>query len=493
MDLDQARGIISAWAHEEFGRLLEVREINVIRRVSGRIWAGELYCTTREGDVKVGTAGVDEQGDLVEVFGADQLVDSLVRMRITQLEAAARETQVSAEDDFYDLSMGEDFGMGGGEDELDGVFATLDPSGIRARADALIASTERDKLLEARELLPQLLINPDIRGSVLRQMGELELLLGELDLGVNYLEAAAREFADVADVDALDHVARLILQVVGDDRFESSIVKQLLDRARARMRPIARLDHAPLFIGMSDEELFQLSGASVQIAIAPGEDLLREGDPATMAFVVKEGVLSIRIETADGGSRVVRSCFPGDFVGESSVLGEPGATCTATVRGEIPAQLWRFEGRRLREIISEYPEVGMRIESARTLHQLDSFMSMHDATSALDVSVRDQLLGCINGISREPMGTVLEEAGDVPKAVYLVAEGRVEYRLDGRPARQYEVDSFAALRDTLHELPLEGRFVAGTDCLLIRFDPERLKRIAADAPPEVVAVLEKLE
>lgn len=494
MDLEQARGVLTAWANAQFGKLLEVREINVVRRVSGRIWAGDLYCTTRDGDIKVGTAGVDQNGDIIESFGIDEIVDVLTSARIAQMEAAAREAQGEAQDDFSDFSMDDDDFSGlGDQDDLDGVFDTLDPSSVQERADQLIATGERDKMLEARELLPQLLGRPEGRGRVLRQMGELELLLGELDLGVNYLEASAREFADVADVEALEHIGGLVMNVVGGEAFETSTVKYLLDKARARMRPIEKLEQAPLFIGLEEEALFHLHGMSGKISVGKGEDLLREGEPAVRAFVVRSGVLSIRIETADGGSQVVRSCFPGDFIGESSVLAEPGATCTATVRGESQTELWMFEGATLRDLVSQFPDVGVRIESARTLHQLDSFLSTHEATAALDVAVRDQLLSCINGIAKAQMGEVLEEAGDVPRAVYLVAEGRLEYRVEGRPSRSYSVDMFAALRDTLHELPLEGRYVAATNCLLIRFDPDRLKAIAADAPPEVVAVLEKLE
>ncbi len=496
MDPHKAREIIETWTREQFGKLLEVREVNVIRRAAGRVWSGKLYCIMKEGEILVGTVGIDEHGKLIKAVDADDLANTLAEVRLS--ESRASMTDISpADDDFSDASWEDDFsGIGmdeGGRDDLDGVFDSLDSSAVQDQATALIASGDHEKLLQARELLPQLLSVPQNRGRVLRQMGELELLLGELDLGVNYLEAAAREFADVAAVDDLDHIAEITLQVIGPDKFETSPVKQLLDRARARMRSIEKIDHAPLFVGMDQEILFHLKGASSIVTIKHGEDLLVEGTPATHAFVVRSGVLTIRIESPDGTERVVRSCFPGDFIGESSVLEKPGATCTATVQGECLTSLWMFEGARLRELLAEFPEIGVRIDSARTLHRLDSFLSQHEASETLDTAVRDQLLSCISGICRHGPGEILNKAGEVPQGVYLVASGRVEYRVPNRPPREYRVDSFAGLRDTLHELPLEGEFVTASDCLLVRFDPRRLKEIADDASTAVVAVLEKME
>ena len=450
----------------------------------------------KEGEILVGTVGIDEHGKLIKVVNADDLANTLAQIRLSENQASVTDT-ASTDDDFSDASWEDDFsGIGmdeNGGDDLDGAFDSLDSSAVQDQANALIASGDHEKLLQARELLPQLLSVPQNRGRILRQMGELELLLGELDLGINYLEAAAREFADAAAVDDLDHVAEITLRVIGPDKFETSPVKQLLERARARMRPVEKIDHAPLFVGMDEEILFHLKGASSIVNIEHGEELLKEGTPATHAFVVRSGVLTIRIESPDGSERVVRSCFPGDFIGESSVLEKPGATCTATVKGECLTSLWMFEGARLRELLAEFPEIGVRIDSARTLHRLDSFLSQHEATETLDTAVRDQLLSCISGISRYGPGEILNKAGEVPQGVYLVANGSVEYRVPDRPPRVYRVDSFAGLRDTLHELPLEGEFVTASDCLLVRFDPQRLKKIAANASTAVVAVLEKME
>ncbi len=493
MELEQARAIIAGWVGEEYGRLFLVGETNVLRRTTGRVWSSTLIFATTTGEHEIGAVAVDEHGRIAERPTNDELLAAFATL------ATARDTSHGGggDDDFSDLGMDEE--LAGFAAEFDGgpresVYETVDHSVLEEMVETLVATGEREKLLQAREILPQLLDRPEGRGHVLRQLGELELLLGELDLGVGYLEAAAREFHDVADVESLEQVAGLVAQVLGDERYQASPVRAQLEVVRARLRPIERLDQAPTFIGLGVEDLFALEGIATEAIAPPGTDVLYEGDPATFVFVVKRGVLSIRLATGAGEeTRLVRSCYPGDLVGESSVLGAAGATCSATVRAEGTCVLWQFTGAQIRELGAEYPKVIGRIQSAATLHRLDSFLSTQKVTETLDVSVRDQILGCINGVRRAGQEEVLSPAGDVPVGVYLIADGVVEYRVAGQVQRTFEADTFFGLRDTLHELTLEGEFVATTPCLLVSFDPDQLRTIAAEASPEVIAILDRLD
>ena len=217
-----------------------------------------------------------------------------------------------------------------------------------------------------------------------------------------------------------------------------------------------------------------------------------EGAPATRAYVIQEGILGVSLETPGGEKRTVRCCFPGELVGESCVQGE-GATCNATVFAQKSCKLWRFEGADLAAAAGEIQDLRARLDASRTIHRLDSFFSMNNATSTLDVRVRDRLIGCITAIRYVREGEVLERTGAVPSAVYLVLTGSLEFRRPGAPPRGYGADAFACLRDTLHKLPLEGEIIVSQSGKLITFDPDALFHLAEAAPPEVIAVLERLE
>ncbi|MCP4199504.1 MAG: cyclic nucleotide-binding domain-containing protein [Proteobacteria bacterium] len=498
MDLEQARVTIENYIKEEFGKIAELREVSVTRRSTGRVWNGLLYCVTANGEIEVGSIGVTEKSELIGHFGVDELIEALRRVEpiSSAVPGPVSMEPPTPEDDFGGLGLDEDDGLLGENDEddgdFDGFFSDLDGTALKEQIVSLLNSKKEEDLIEARHSLPRLLTNPDERGPALKQMGELEIRMGEVQLGQDYLEAAAREFADRADLDTLSEVGELLVNTIGEEAFSTHPVHALLEVTRSRLLPVKKLAQVPAFAGLGDEEIFELVGAAEEATIHRGVTLLKEGTPAIQLFVVKSGVLSIHLETPQGGSRLVRCCFPGELVGESCVLGKEGETCSASVVTESKSVLWCFEGPRIKQLARDLPMIRTRIESTRALHRLDSFFSMHKATGSLDVRVRDRLIGCISGIHHAEPGEILGARGGMVPAVYLIAEGKIEYRIPEVPPREFGADSFVGLGDAIHELPLEGDFVSVESCRIFCFDTQKLQKMAQDAPPEVLAVLERI-
>jgi CRP-like cAMP-binding protein len=497
MDMEQARALIEEYVKQEFGRILELREISVARTSTGRLWNGQLYCVTTDGEVEVGRVGVTESGELISNCTVDQLVDAFSRIRPLSAAPAAPDSQLDDfEDEFGDFSLDSEepemAGLAIDEEEMDGFFSDFGNADLRQRIDALTGSGSREDLLEARQLMPRLLCDPDTRGQVLFQMGEMEMQIEETRLGLDYLEAAAREFADRADVNNLAKVAVLTEEAMGREAFAAHPVAHLVKQTRERLEPIHKIEEVPAFSGLGDEEMFELAGAGGKISIDAGVTLLKEGAEATQVFVIKSGVLSVNLETPDGGTRVVRCCFPGALVGESCVLDEPGSTCSATVNTESESTLWCFDGQRLRELADELPVLRSRIESTRELHRLDSFFSMNQATDTLDARVRDRLLGCISAVTYAQPGDLLGKREEMPGTVFLIAEGQVEFRVPNAEPRSFGPDAFIGLSDALHQLPLEGDYVVVEPCRLFCFEVEAVQKMAEDASPEVLAVFERI-
>ncbi len=324
-------------------------------------------------------------------------------------------------------------------------------------------------------------------------MAELEADLGETQIALGYLEAACREFADRSNLEGLERVAALALQLLGEFDYETSPMNTLLAEIKNNLAPVEDFFALDYFRELDDARREQLSQSIQRLRLAPGEDLVREGDIAEHAYVIESGQFSIILEAPDGSSRAVRCIFPGELVGEAAVLEDSGGRRTATIRADRVSTVWELDGAGLRAMVQQDPALAMGIEKARDLRQVHSFFSMHETMGQLDVQVRDQLLSCIKSIARHPAGEVLIPEEKIPDRAFLVAQGAVDYVLNGKAVRHYPPDTFAGLRDSIMALKTEGKFVVAEESTLVRFDGIKLRDLAADAPPAVVAVLERLE
>jgi CRP-like cAMP-binding protein len=490
MDALQARKIIADYIKKTFGQAAELRDVSVERSSSGRIWVGNVYCVTARGDVYIGGIGVSEEGQVSRPLGPDALIDALLAVGS---QGAFKEEDISLEQDFSLLSqeMSAALSEEDEENDIELFFSEFNSAKLMGTVIGLLTSGDKEDLLKARRVMPQLLADHENRATVLRCMGELEIRLGEMRLGAEYLEAAAREFADIGDVESLKKTAALAVRISKDAAWDASSVTRLLEQTAARLVPVESLLDASAFSGLDDSAKRRLAGLASSEHFAQGDIVLEEGAPATRAYVIQSGILGVSLETPDGEKRTVRCCFPGELVGESCI--QDGATCNATVFAQKPCVLWRIDGAELKAAASKIKNLRAGLDNGRTIHQLDSFFSMNNATSSLDVRVRDRLLGCITAIRHVRKGEILERKGELPSAVYLVLSGALEYRPSGAAPRMYAPDSFACIRDTLHKLPLEGEMAVIRPGRLITFDPNALFDLALAAPPEVTAVLERLE
>lgn len=86
---------------------------------------------------------------------------------------------------------------------------------------------------------------------------------------------------------------------------------------------IERLSAVDIFAPLSADETAMLAQAAVSHVFAPGESVIRVGDPGSSMFVVHQGRVSVQV-SEDGRSRTVATLNEGDFFGEMALFtGEP--------------------------------------------------------------------------------------------------------------------------------------------------------------------------
>lgn len=476
---------LAAYLRQEFGKLLEVRDVRRVRRVAGDSWAVTVVLPAKNGDMHVADVHVDEEGTIRPLLGADDIVDAVQR---TLSDRASRsggsaDPMGALADELGDF----------GDDEL-GLDALDSVEELEAKALAAIDAGDRSSLLRARELLPRILSDPMRRGKTLLRMARVEKKLEETKLALAYVEAAAREFGDRFDLPALEDSAGLALDLMGRDAFSGSRVHTLLEQCRVRLRPLATLFDCRSLMDLSGKTREALSGAATLRTLGPGEILVVEGDPSENIFIVKSGLIGVYLEKPSGGSWLVRCCFPGWLLGESSVLGLGDARCTATLRTERVSEVWTLPATDVRRAMAADPSLAERIGATKQLHRIDSFFSMHESMSQLDVQVRDEMLSCIQRLESFTEETILLPAGEIPIVALLVAEGEVALFPDGPSAASVamEPDTFFGVRDAIHQIPSALTVVARPGATVAFFDAERLRALCARSPEHVVAVLERL-
>ena len=476
---------VATGLRDNFGRLLDVRDVRRVRRVSGDAWTVTVVLAAPSGDLHVADLTVDDAGVISPTLGADHVIDAVRRAVRTSLMPAAPPDELA------------DFGgdLADKSDEEPGLEMLAEMEApVEVRVAAAIARGDDASLREARELLPRLLAAHDRRGNTLFRMAEVEVMLLEPNSARGYLEAAAREFADHFDLDALEKAAALALDLVGREAFAGSPVHALLEQSRARLKPFTSIFDARSFVGLPDDLRAKLEPHVTLRTLAPGETLVSEGDPSRQVFVVKSGLIGVWLEKPSGGSWLVRCCFPGWLLGESSVLGGDAARCMASLRAERVSEIWICDAAIIRNLMEEDFAFGLRIAETKQLHRIDSFFSMHETMGQLDVQVRDGMLSCIQRIETFREDTLILPANEIPSVACLVARGTIALFEVGKqkPAGSIEADSFFGVRDTIHRIAPSVSAVALAGSTVAFFDGARLQKLCERSPEHVVAVLERL-
>jgi len=481
MRREQVWKAVSEMLRDRFGRLLDVRDVRRVRRVSGDAWTVTVVLGASSGELHVADVTVDDDGTMTPALGPDHVVEAVLRAERFSLMPRAPDSLA----DFADIAVDE-------EPFLD-VLAELEEP-VEVRVTAALAKGDPESLGVARSLLPRLLADHDRRGATLFTMAEVEIKLGEPSLAREYLEAASREFADRFDLPALERAAGVALGLGSRDAFAGSPIHLLLEQSRARLKPLESLWGARSLAGLSETQRASLASAVTLRTLAPEEMLVTEGEPSRSLFVVKSGLLGVWLENSTGGSWMVRCCFPGWLLGESCVLGLPDPRCTASLRAERVSEVWVLQAARVRALMEEDLAFALRIAETKHTHRIDSFFSMHETMGQLDVHVRDEVLSCLQRLESFEEETLLLPANAVPEVACLVARGSVAlYATDGGdPTAVIEADSFYGVRDAIHQIALKVTAVARPGTTVAFFDAARLRQLCQRSPEHVVAVLERL-
>ena len=137
-----------------------------------------------------------------------------------------------------------------------------------------------------------------------------------------------------------------------------------LTRGRGEPEPVdpgrARLLEHPIFAGLPASRLEAAARQLVEVPMAAGDAIVRQGDAADRFYVVAEGTLSVTQVPDAGGHEVhLRDLGPGDVFGEIGLLRRSART--ATVTASAPGLLLALDADAFHELVGSGPGLSTRL------------------------------------------------------------------------------------------------------------------------------------
>jgi len=106
--------------------------------------------------------------------------------------------------------------------------------------------------------------------------------------------------------------------------------------------PALLLGSIDLFRPFTGEEVDSLAASMEEVALTPGEAVMRRGEQGDSLYLLAEGVLEVRIAGADGSEVPVDRLHPGAVFGEMSLLtGQPRSATILALTDALAFRLTR--------------------------------------------------------------------------------------------------------------------------------------------------------
>ncbi len=115
------------------------------------------------------------------------------------------------------------------------------------------------------------------------------------------------------------------------------------------------VSRVPIFAGLTPQQHDQIASAATPTKAAAGQAIYRQGDLAAPLVVVHEGLVKLTRVSADGRERVLQVMEPGDFVGETTLLGggRPDHSAIAATK----ATLCVFKPQDFTNLLATHPRI----------------------------------------------------------------------------------------------------------------------------------------
>jgi CRP-like cAMP-binding protein len=165
-----------------------------------------------------------------------------------------------------------------------------------------------------------------------------------------------------------------------------------------------------------------LMSVAMPVSFTVGSTLVRHGDPARGAYVLRQGAVEANVTLPGGETLTVARLGGGGIFGEMSLV-EQG-TCTATVRATAPVDGWFVASEDFRALVSRRQPAAARLQHALTLILAEKLAALNaqllDCATAEDRPARGAREGVdpLAGVPRSRVAP-FDVAGFLPRLPFF--------------------------------------------------------------------------
>jgi CRP/FNR family cyclic AMP-dependent transcriptional regulator len=146
-------------------------------------------------------------------------------------------------------------------------------------------------------------------------------------------------------------------------------------------RDVETLRKIPLFTGLPTARLKLIAYTAEVMEFAPGETIVRQGDPADAVYILTEGEAEVLLQDVDGHEMKLATMGRHSLFGETAVIGK--GRRTATVRARDRVVTFKISAEVFLDLVRQSPEISMQVMTvlAQRLESTSARLQQHQSHS----------------------------------------------------------------------------------------------------------------
>jgi potassium efflux system protein len=137
------------------------------------------------------------------------------------------------------------------------------------------------------------------------------------------------------------------------------------------------LQRMSLFAGLSDEELRYLTECSMIRLVLAGKPIIVQGELGDSLYILRDGLLSVKIKMPTGDEIEVARITPGNFFGEKSLLmGDPR---TASIFSVVDSTMIEIKRESIATLLQQRPQIVEQMSSVISSREIANKRKMADS------------------------------------------------------------------------------------------------------------------